>query len=71
MAKHKKWPEGEELERMKKDFDKMWEEASKPKPIPKGKSRFEWLKVFGPRFKREKKKGETFTQYMKRLKVWK
>ena len=40
-------------------------------PVPKGQARFEWLKVFGGRFKRRKKKGETFTQFMQRIGVWK
>lgn len=43
-------------------------------PVPRGrggsKERFEWLKVFGPDFKRGKKKGETFTRFMQRIKVW-
>ena len=37
----------------------------------KGKTRFEFLKVWARRFKKEKAKGETFTQYMQRIGIWK
>jgi len=41
-----------------------------PLKTPTGIVRFEWLKVFGSTFKSKKRQGETFTQYMKRIGLW-
>lgn len=42
-----------------------------PIKIPKGQSRFKWLTVFGGDFKRRKMVGETFTNFMIRIGMWK